>query len=279
MELAMATDYASDIGNAEPSLRRIAAAGFRHIQWIHHWRHDFIYTEPEIRHIAGLMEELGLSLYDIHAPTGAEKNWFSAVEYQRLAGVEIIKNRVEMCRTLGGSVIVAHVPEFIPESRETWRQLKKSLDELEAFCDQRSVRIAVENRAADEFDGIRELFAEYGPEFIGLCYDSGHGNIGGKGLGHLDSVKERVISLHLHDNDGAVDEHKPVFTGTVDWEELVRIVVASPYREFLTFETDIKFSGTDDEEMFLQGAHRDGTRLLEMIRRAEDAREARAAAA
>lgn len=270
MELSMATDYSSDTGNAEPSLRRIAAAGFNHIQWIHHWRHDFIYTEPEIQHIAGLMKELHLSLYDIHAPAGAEKNWFSDVEYQRLAGVEIIKNRVDMCRTLGGSVIVTHIPELIPENLGSWRQLKKSLDELEEFCVDRAVRIAVENRPFDEFNGIEELLSRYDPEYIGLCYDSGHGNIGGKGLGHLDSVKERLISVHLHDNNGIADQHRPIFTGTLDWEELARLIVESPYRGFLTFETEMRFSGFGDENLFLERIYDDGLRLLKMVRTRQD---------
>jgi sugar phosphate isomerase/epimerase len=265
MELAMATDYASDIGNAEPSLRSIAKAGFRHIQWIHHWRHDFIYTEPEIQHVAGLMEELQLSLRDIHAPTGAEKNWFSTVEYQRRAGVEIIKNRVDMCRTLGGSAIVTHIPQLTPDSFGSWCQQRKSLDELETFCAQRGVRIAVENRPADTFNGIEELFAEYSSEFVGLCYDSGHGNIGGDGLEHLDSVKERLISVHLHDNNGVEDQHKPIFSGTTDWEALAGIIAASPYDELLTFETDMRFSGEEDEERFLRRAHTDGLSLLEMV--------------
>jgi len=264
-ELSMATDYARDTGNAEPSLRRIAEAGFRHIQWIHHWNHDFIYTQPEIEHIAGLMNDLGLSLYDIHAPTGAEKNWFSTVEYQRLAGVEIIKNRVEMCATLGGSVIVAHIPELVPENLRSWHQLKRSLDQLEAFCCANAVRIAVENRPYDQFNGIHELFSENDPQFIGLCYDSGHGNIGGNGLQYLDSVKERLISVHLHDNDGLADQHKPVFTGTVDWEELARLVSESPYREFLTLETQMKSSGMDNEDLFLKRAHSDGLALQKMI--------------
>ena len=266
----MATDYASDTGNAEPSLRRIAAAGFRHIQWIHHWRHDFIYTEPEIEHIAGVMAELGLSLYDIHAPAGAEKNWYSPVEYQRLAGVEIVKNRVEMCRRLGGSVIVTHVPKLIEESLGTWAQLKRSLDQLEAFCVDRDVRIAVENRPGDNFEGLGELFSEYGPHFLGLCYDSGHGNIGGGGLEHLESAKERLISVHLHDNDGLADQHAPLFTGTVDWPELARLIARSPYRAFLTVETDMKFSGTDDEQRFLDRMYEDGRVFLGMLEAQQD---------
>ncbi|MBU4556525.1 MAG: sugar phosphate isomerase/epimerase [Actinobacteria bacterium] len=266
MELAMATDYAGDTGNAEPALTRIAEAGFRHIQWIHHWRHDFIYTEPEIRHIAQLLKRLELKLYDIHAPAGAEKNWYSTVEYQRQAGVEIIKNRVEMSRTLGGSVIVVHTPTMNAANRGAWSQLRRSLDDLEGFCSARSVKIAVENRSNDKFVGIRELFSEYGPDFLGLCYDSGHGNIGGTGLQHLDSVKERLISLHLHDNDGKADQHRPVFSGTIDWQELARIVAESPYDEFLTFETEMRRSGLHDESLFLEQVHSDGLKLLSMVR-------------
>lgn len=272
MELSMATDYSSDTGNAEPYLRRIAQAGFRHIQWIHHWRHDFIYTQPEIQHIRAVLADLGLSMYDLHAPVGVEKNWFSAVEYQRLAGVEIIKNRVEMCHTLGGSVVVSHIPEFTSENLGDWRQLKTSLAELESFCAERGVRIAVENRPSDDFVGIRELFAEYGPDYLGLCYDSGHGNIGGRGLAHLDSVKERLISIHLHDNDGVYDHHKPVFTGSIDWEALAGVIAESPYRELLTFETDMKFSGIEDEDEFLEATYREGLRLLEMFRAAVEVR-------
>lgn len=268
MQLSMATDYASDTGNAEPFLRQIAQAGFKHIQWIHHWRHDFIYTAPEVEHIAELMTELKLSLYDIHAPTGTEKNWFSTVEYQRRAGVEIIKNRVEMCRALGGSVVVTHIPELISENLENWYQLKKSLDELEEFCAEKDVRIAVENRARDTFDGIAELFSEYGPAYLGLCYDTGHGNIGEGGLAHLDTYKERLISLHLHDNSGAADTHEPVFSGTVDWNEFARIIASAPYGEFLTFETDIRHSGFDDEALFLESNYRDGVELKAMIARA-----------
>lgn len=266
MELAMATDYAGDTGNAEPALTRIAEAGFNHIQWIHHWRHDFIYTEPEIRHIEQTLKNLGLSLHDIHAPAGAEKNWYSTVEYQRLAGVEIIKNRVDMCTSLCGSVVVVHTPPMIPANRGAWSQLRKSLTELEDYCTTRSVRIAVENRKNDRFVGMLEIFSEFGPEFLGLCYDSGHGNIGGMGLRHLDSCKERLISLHLHDNDGKTDQHRPVFSGTVDWKELAGIVAESPYDEFLTFETEMRRSGLDDEALFLERALSDGQKLLGMVR-------------
>lgn len=37
------TDFKSDHGDPAPRLEAIAATGFSHIQWIHHWNSDFIY--------------------------------------------------------------------------------------------------------------------------------------------------------------------------------------------------------------------------------------------
>ena len=96
-------------------------------------------------------------------------------------------------------------------------------------------------------------------------FDSGHGNIGGMGLEHLDSVKERLISLHLHDNNGFDDQHNPIFSGTINWGKLARIVSGSKYNKFLTFEIDMKFTGIQDEKLFLKQAHSDGLKLLKMI--------------
>jgi sugar phosphate isomerase/epimerase len=265
MGLSMTTDYISDVGDPEPYLRRIARAGFKNIQWIHYWKHDFIYTQPEVQHIANIMKELHLSIYDIHGSAGTEKNWFSTIEYKRLAGVEIVKNRIEMCKALGGSVAVMHIPILNSENIERWRQLKRSLNELEKFCIKKGVKIAVENEPFDEFKGIIELFSEYGPEFIGLCYDSGHGNIGEHGLKNLDSVKERLISLHLHDNNGLEDQHKPIFSGTVDWIELSRIIAESRYNKFLTFEISMKSSKTKSENAFLKSAYSNGLKLLDLV--------------
>lgn len=266
MGLSMATDYMSDTGDSEPYLRRIADAGFKNIQWIHDWKHDFIYTQSEIQHVANIMKELHLSIYDIHGSAGTEKSWFSTIEYKRHAGVEIAKNRIEMCKALGGSVVVMHIPILNSENLGQWRQLKKSLSELEKFCIKKSVKIAVENEPFDDFIGIKELFLEYGPEFIGLCYDSGHGNIGGRGLEYLDSIKERLISLHLHDNNSLDDQHNPIFTGTVDWKKLARIISESPYRKFLTFEIIMKSSNTKNEDVFLKSAYSNGLKLLDTVR-------------
>ncbi len=86
--LSLTTDYASSKGCPESALRRIAEAGFTHVHWCHQWNTDFLYGHAEIAQIGRWLAEFGLGLLDLHASAGVEKNWVSAREYERLAGVE-----------------------------------------------------------------------------------------------------------------------------------------------------------------------------------------------
>jgi len=74
MALSMTTDYAQDRGCPLPYLVRIAAAGFAHVHWCHHWASDFLYARPEIAQIRRWLAELGLAVLDIHASAGQESH-------------------------------------------------------------------------------------------------------------------------------------------------------------------------------------------------------------
>ena len=265
MRLSMCSDYARDRGNAERDLIKIAEAGFDGVQWIHHWCTDFIYTKPEISQIGKWLRCCHLELFDLHGTDGVEKRWYSETEYERQAGVELVKNRVEMTRELGGKVVVMHIPRLIPDNSGKWDQLRKSLDETEKFCADRDVKIAVENIFYDEFNGIGKLMSEYSPNFLGICYDSGHGNMGRLGLSRLARFPDRLLALHLHDNNGYDDQHKPLFSGTIDWNELAETVAKTTYSGPLTLETGIRNSGISDEAVFLKQEFEDSRKLAGMI--------------
>ncbi|OGV70221.1 MAG: hypothetical protein A3K19_16585 [Lentisphaerae bacterium RIFOXYB12_FULL_65_16] len=257
MSLSITTDYAADKGCPEPYLHRIADAGFSHVHWCHQWNTDFLYSRWEVSQIRKWLREYGLALLDLHGSLGPEKNWASSREYERRAGIDLVRNRLQMTAQLGGDVVIMHVP-----AEPDWTALKKSLDALEPVARKCGVRIAVEN---GRFDTIDRILAEYGPEYVGLCYDCGHGNVGQDGLSSLDAIKDRLISVHLHDNDGTGDQHKLLFSGTVDWPRLARIIAASSYRKCVSMETSMRNSGIPDEEAFLAKAFETGTALTGMI--------------
>ncbi len=246
MKIALNTDIFNDTGCPAPYLRAIAEAGFTHIHWCHQWSTDFLYGDAEIRQIKVWFQEYGLTLLDIHGSVGPEKNWFASEEYMRAAGVELVANRMRMFRALEGEgALMMHLPCVMSHSNAADRanalaqldNLRRSLDELMPLSRELHVPIAVENFGYDTFEIIESLLKEYPEDFLGLCYDSGHGHIGDdKGLDHLEANKARLMALHIHDNDSTCDQHQPPFYGTLDWERFASILKASPYPRPISFE-------------------------------------------
>jgi len=276
--LSLTSDYRKGTGNPEPYLRDIAATGFTQVHWCHQWNTDFLYSPCEVRQIARWFKQFGLALLDLHGSVGPEKCWFSLIEHERQAGVELVKNRIAMAARLGSDVVIMHALRWQPETEgnpERWPQLLRSLDALESYAHRQGVRLAIENMPGDDFAGLRRLFTAYGPDYLGLCYDSGHGNIGGEGLAHLDTVKDRLISIHLHDNNGSGDQHQAPLDGTVDWPRLAGILAASSYAKCISMESNMGSYGEMEEETFLGRAYERGMAVAEMVTKAnQDCQEA-----
>jgi sugar phosphate isomerase/epimerase len=266
---SIATDYRQDTGSPYQHLQAIAAAGFTHVHWCHHWNTDFVYAAPEISQIQDWLAELGLQVTDIHASAGNEMAWVSEREYERLAGVELVANRLEMAARLGCDVAVLHIPgepQEEPQRRAYWDRVRKSLDALARCSRATGVRLAFENGGTPQSRlPIATVLSDYGPDFMGLCYDSGHGNISGDGLDQLATHAGRLLAVHLHDNDGSSDQHILPFMGTVDWGRLVGLIARSSYRKWVNLEVSQARSGYEDEGAFLREALAIAQRLTRAI--------------
>lgn len=267
--LSITSDYLKDTGCPQPYLQHIAEAGFSHVHWCHQWTTDFIYSRPEIEQIARWLAEYGLQLLNLHASAGVEKNWNSPREYERLAGIELVANRLQMTADLGADVIILHMlrqPADASEIAPYWDRLHRSLDALESEARRAGVRLALENYDDDSYLEVQRLFSEYSPAFLGFCYDCGHGNMGRcEGLDQLERVKDRLIAVHLHDNDGSGDQHRVPFKGTVDWPRLAQIIAHSSYHGMVNLEVVTGYPDFANETAFLVAAYAAGIRFSEMV--------------
>lgn len=280
--LSITTDYVTDRGNPQPYLKAIAEAGFSHIHWCHQWNTDFVYMEPEVEQIQKWLAEYGLQLLDIHGSDGVEKSWISPLEHQRLAGMELVRNRIDFAYNLGSDTVVMHIFEPQDEAARPrfWEQARKSLDALQPYAGQRGVRLALENLvqkrlgaeppfdtgdAIYNFATISRLFDLYSPDYLGLCYDSGHAHIGSDQIEAVALLRERLMALHLHDNDGVGDQHKLPFSGGIGWDRVAEIIADSGYAKGISMEVSIKNMGIGQEEEFLAQAYAAGQRLTEMV--------------
>lgn len=293
-ELAISTDYYADSARLEDIqslLKKVSEAGFTYIHWCHEWCGDYTYSEYEMKQIREWMDEYHLKSKALHATHGSSKNEYglswharkdytSEWEYNRKAGVELIKNRVDLAACLGASEIVLHL--FIPhvaiaegrvKKENFYRQVEKSMDELMPYCMEKGVRICIENLFGMPEEDIRgqwDWFMEkYPKEFIGFCLDSGHANI----IWHekmteiIRKYGERIFAVHLHDNDGIDDLHRVPGEGTIDWEEVMTALAESAYELPLTLEV---VGSHEDEDEFLAKAYQKGewlTRLYQEARR------------
>jgi len=275
-DLAITSAFVESIGDPAPYLRRIAEAGFKHVLWSHHAWSDFVYVEPEVRHIERALRETGLTLVDFHCPTGKEKPWGSPVEYQRLAGIELIKNRIETASRLGCNVVVMHIPAEPPDPAERagfWDRQRHTIDVLAAHGRRHKVRMALENTLPGNFDTIERFLELEGPDVLGLCYDSGHGaarvDWPGNGLDRLEQLLDRVIDVHLHDNDGTGDQHLMPFEGIVDWPRLARLWLRMSHaKAIIPLEVGLQRTDSRDEEFqraFLRRAAEVGRKFAAMI--------------
>ncbi|WP_105616615.1 sugar phosphate isomerase/epimerase family protein [Vallitalea okinawensis] len=313
--VAINTDYKNDILSIEAieeQLSNIAKAGFTHIQWVHDWQGEYMYSPSELIQIKELIDKYGFKLKGIHATEGGtrarkvdgvftfvnryrnlenRKDYTCLNEYTRLAGVELLKNRVDLAVAIGAQEIVLHMQMPYVELRESkefndayWSQTFKSLDELQEYCKDKGVKVAMENLICtpqeDQMKQFDKLFDRYDSDFMGFCFDSGHGSV----VCHEDYLffarryKDRLIALHLQDTDGIEEElrdddiqvlkhdkHKVPFTGAINWEDLAQLIADSPYELPITLEVGV-YGDTEEEEMKnLVDAKEKGVRLNEMV--------------
>lgn len=294
-ELAINTDFAGESTELEQiraTLKRIAAAGFTHIHWCHEWDREYMYSAYEMRQIRDWMEEYGLRSKALHSSRGSardgnvrerhyRKDYTSDWEYNRRAGVELIRNRVDLATVLGAGEIVLHlyVPYLTirekPEVKEEFYScVFKSMDELMPCCLEKKVRICIENLFDMPGEYMLEawdrLFERYPKDFLGVCYDTGHANMvwREKAPEILERYGDRLYAVHIHDNNGAMDSHWLPGTGSIEWEKAMGTIAKSAYEGALVLELS---SRERDVELLLKRAYEAGCRLDALYRKGKQA--------
>ncbi|MFZ4847721.1 MAG: sugar phosphate isomerase/epimerase family protein [Caldilinea sp.] len=283
---SLTSDYLTDQGDAEQALRLLSEVGFTHVHWCHEWYSDFVYSDNEIGQIGRWLAAYGLQLNDTHGSEGIQHFWYAPEEEARRAGIELVKNRIDLTARLGGDAVVMHVypPTQHPELKRfnpwLFDQIRRSLDEVEPYARACKVQIALENlidfaaieakviqaaQADDNAELLLKLFAAYDPSFLGFCFDSGHAVLGRNRIEQYLPHLERLAVLHLNDNDGRDDLHLPPYDGIVDWTEVAAGVAASPYTKPLSFELSLRHTAFSTPAAFLAHSYARCCRFADQV--------------
>ncbi len=205
---------------------------------------ELIATETSWTNQVRLCEKYGLPIENVHL-TGAG---MTAVWSDDEAGDRVIDRLIAELgdmASLGIRIGVAHVTwghdrplgDFI-------RGLSRYQRAVEA-AEKYGVYLALENSVYPEY--VRFLLDSIDSKHLGFCWDSGHENAFSPGENYLASYADRLLAMHIHDNDGIHDLHAMPFTGTVDWTEAVRELVRAPlFARMLTLECGIGEYGLEE---------------------------------
>ena len=145
-------------------------------------------------------------------------------EKVRAVTISRFEKALLMARDLGAKTVVFH------SGYEKWKYalqieiwLEKSVltwGPLIELARGDGIRIAIENIFEDSPENLIALFERLGCQHFGLCFDTGHFNLFSKSPveSWLPPLKKHLIELHIHDNDGSCDAHRPIGEGTFPFE-------------------------------------------------------------
>ena len=159
-------------------------------------------------------------------------NICDCVKAQRIKTVDEIKRAIEVVEGIPAKYVVQHIGSPDQEFND-WavEAAFSSLDELRSFGKQRGVDLLIENipNGLSSAEKLR-YFRSVTHLDVGFVFDIGHAHIM-EGVEHeFEIMKERIRSLHVHDNDGKDDKHLfPMAEGgTVDWSKTMRLLRSRP---------------------------------------------------
>ncbi len=184
----------------------------------------------------------------------------------RRRAVEGIKAMIDCASDGGIRVVTIHPPTYNPGEPgyayqaelhkylplgEALASFVKHVRELSAYALRRGVTLSLENMPRAVLDGhvikrvpclgiereeVLKLLSEAGGGKLGLTLDVGHANTVCQPSDYVRGIVNRVVHIHLHDNDGRYDQHAPLGTGTVNLYLLAKVLMTEGYKESVVIE-------------------------------------------
>jgi len=177
--------------------------------------------------IISLCSDLGLRIDSLHAVFGDELDPSSEDEAVRRRTVEAYRPELDLCRRLGGRVIVVHPdPPKAPvgNAENRWSQLARSVGEFARLSESAGVQIAIENMPGyhpigHEVKRLADTIDAHGNGRVVFLIDTGHAHMTCGVGAAIRAAGRRIGYTHVHDNDGVNDTHRLPYTGTLPWDE------------------------------------------------------------
>ena len=285
MKISVQTEAACNVIGVEEGMKAIREAGFEVIDFSalcghYTWedaqaekRCEFFDDDEKLtalmKEYADAAEKYGIEFGQFHAPFPAYyPRKPKATEIAR----EMIRKSIALCGSVGCPYIIIHpcfdgsarFPSLTKEEEyqlniEFYSSLIPLLKENHVVCclenmwmqDWKSKKIytACCSDMKEACRYIDELNAIAGEKRFGFCLDIGHLLLLGLDPCYaIEELGDRLVTLHVHDNDGDGDDHILPYLGVCNWERVIKGLRKVGYKGTFNMET-AGFNGRFPKEL------------------------------
>lgn len=222
-------------------LDRIWEAGIPLVEIFCARQHVDYYNRAQIAELGHWFRESELKLHALHSPLHTDEyagrsgpqaviNITEPVKSKRIPMLDEIKRALEIAETIPFPYLIQHVGVTGQEYDERYVDAAfTALEEISLFARQRGVEVLLENTPNSMASAERLLvFLNTTHLNVNVCLDVGHAHMNEGVESAYRSLKSRIRSTHVHDNDGKEDMHLfPMLTpgqGTIDWRRTMQLL-------------------------------------------------------
>ncbi len=167
-----------------------------------------------IKKQVAIFKKVGLKLSSLHMAydtVNLHYFWENCKFGEKLKKM-LIKD-VKIAKKYGFSCVVVHLLGEYSKVGE--RRLKQVLD----TCQKLNIELAIENIDCQKL--FLDVFKNIKHKYMKFCYDSGHNSVFDPDFDYLNEFGDKLVALHLHDNNGKADEHTlSKISASVNWDKI-----------------------------------------------------------
>lgn len=243
----------------ETRTENIRKAGFKYLSL--HWCDEYEAANGKKLDILKECHKRDLKIEVFHLPfEEAYLLWESSPKGELLYNT--YKKSIEDANKYGVKYLVMHLNSDNKNINNDINIGVNRLKKLLEYAKKLDVNIAFENLAyQDNLEKIEQFLYQYSNAC--LCFDVGHNNI--KNSDFVIKHKDKIKVMHIHDNFGKEDIHKIPYTGTVNWDDVHKLI-NDVYNQCL-FVLEVQNHDFTKEQEFLSNAYLSYIELTKNIKR------------
>jgi sugar phosphate isomerase/epimerase len=214
----------------------IRESGFSMIEVCSTPEHLNFHDLKSVQRTAERIRELGMEAYSFHAPFAPHIDIASSDDGQRSASIAEILKAAEAAALLRVQYFVMHTgpgnPATIPACRTVAAHATRCrvAEPGRRRCQELGIVCVLENKLPHLLFGntsdILWILDGINTAEVGACLDTGHAFLAGDMHHLVHKLSGHLRMIHAHDNAGGDDNHLPPGDGKIDWEKLLRDLIA-----------------------------------------------------